>query len=636
MAEATLEFKKAQQQRESQVVDKNGNPNFMTLSDDIGILGKDIIKRTSSKMLDSEVSQRFTNDFGNFVANQQVLSLKKARNQQISYSRASLDKGLGSLMAQGISDDIDNLKSYENSGQQLLNDSLQGGFISHEEYNKMSADFSTAMREGAIQNSIDNEPARAAQILQSSPEQLGISSKSKTELDSALDAKIKSDKIQALKAAKSAQVQSLNDQALLVQDLETKSEAGVLREDELLKQKNKLEPIAFSQLKRKFLSDAKKRTKKNAELSKISNIISKGISADKFKPALIDDHYERMVAAQDGILGKASTLAEKAPIAASYNSKVRSFAKEVNGSILDGNKEQVADAVSAYTYIRDRKLPTLDGNTFNKQAQEIAEYAELLNEKAGLSLEDAATLAKEKVLSTDEIARQNRAKEFRANKDFKLTNIKETAADDLGAENFLGFNKPITDDAAISYKRLVEVAYENTGDEDAARKIASTQMNKTHGVSQINPVEIYMFAPPEQMFPGVSTEAMRTQLSTDITPILPEGITSENVQVVSDDITRGNFINIKREGIEGVTKQELVSYGLQYQRKIEGTETSISVPLVNPETGELVRWFPDTAKISEEERTKAVSEAAAKDVRGRGKSTAEKSVEKLADEPGII
>ena len=46
------------------------------------------------------------------------------------------------------------------------------------------------------------------------------------------------------------QVQVKNKQALLAQDLGNKIQAGALREDELLKQKNKLPAPTFSSLKR--------------------------------------------------------------------------------------------------------------------------------------------------------------------------------------------------------------------------------------------------------------------------------------------------------------------------------------------------------------------------------------------------
>lgn len=616
MSNATMEFTKRQQERTAQITDKDGNPNFMSLPDDIGNIGKEVSEDVLSKIIDPEVRQRFKSNFSSYISNQQILALKQARKQQISYSRESLEKGLKSLMTQGQQDDLDNIASYEGQARELLDDAALGGVISEDEYVKKTAEFNEGTRAGALERLIQTDPVSAQSVMTNTPQALGVTEGTKQLLDEQLDAKIRSDEIQLLKAQGQAEREARNSQAVLAEDLERRMEADSLREDELLRYKGSFDDATFKKLTKKFVRESEKAAKKNAELNTISLAISQGQSADEFKPALLDEHYDRLVEARTDLQEAPVTLAQKAEIAAAYKTKIRSFSKEVNNSLLFGDPNQAAQAVSAYTYIRDRESRALEGNTFTSKAEAIAEYAELLNERAGLGINEAVIAAKDRVLSTTDELRKERSKDFRKMSAFKLDSYKETAADDLGAENFLGFNKEITDDAAQTYKTLVESAYLETGDESAARKIAQSQMNKTHGLTGLNGDDSYMFAPPEKLYPGVDVDLMRRQLETDLVPVLPAGISSSQVKIFSDDITRGNFITATDKTTGETKRIELTSYGVQYEKVIDKSifgDTTVTVPLVNPNTGELVRWFPDVNAIQEGARTEALQEAQRQD-----------------------
>lgn len=611
MNEATLEFMKAQQQRVAQVQDDKGNPTFMSLTDDIGKLGTDVSSRVAKNISDSEVSAIFKRKFQDFTANQQVLSLKTARSQQVGFSRASLDKGLAGTLAQGTSDDLSNLESYVGQGQQQLNAALSTGAISPQEHQQRTQRFTETIRGKSYQNVIDQDSESAKVLLSQDAEALGISEDTKGQLNRTLDAKIKSDEIAAKKAAATLDRDQKNNQALLSQDLELKMETDSLREDELLKAEPALDPSSYKLLKAKFVKETKKHVKLNKAMDNISTLISGGRSTDGVSPKQVDEHYKRVTESQQLAMGQAPTLPQKAQIAAAYQGKVRGFAKEVSQSLLSGTPESAAQAVSAYTYIRDRKSRALDGNIFTNKAEAVAEYAELLNERGGVALEEAVLTAKEAVMNAGEPVQKERAKQFRKIKDFKIDRLEATTADDLDAENFFGVNKAVSRDAQLTYRRFAEEAFIATGDEDAARKIAKAQMDKTHGVSSFNGDDEYMFSPPEQMYPNLPVDVMRNQMREDLVPIMPEGVAPEDAKLFSDAVTRGNFITIKNKETGQTKKVELVSYGVQYKREVaDGVFTT--VPLVDPKTGELVRWFPDEGKVLQTAQDKKDVERAGK------------------------
>jgi len=598
MNDATLEFMKAQQQRVSQVQDDKGNPTFMSLTDDIGQLGKDTADRISKNISDPEVAAAFKAKFQNYTSKQQVLSLKTARTQQVGFARASLDKGLGGLAIQGTSDDLANLESYIGQGHQQLNEALQSGAISPEEHQNRLEDFVLTTRSGAYENVIDQDTTAASALLSQNAESLGITEKARDQLNRTLDAKIRADEIEAKKAAATLQREHKNQQALLIQDAELRMETDSLREDDLLKMEDQLDPLAFGKLKLKFVKHARQSAKTNAKMSQVSDLISSGGSTDGVSPKTVDEHYKRMTESQQLATGKAPGLPQRAQIAASYNGKVRGFAKEVSQSLLSGDPASAAEAVSAYTYIRDRDSKALDGNIFTNKAEAVAEYAELLSERGGMKLEDAVQVAKEAVLTADDPIQKERNKQFRKIKDFKLDRLEETTADDLDAENFFGVNKAVSTDSQMTYRRFVQEAYVATGDEDAARKIAKNKMDKTHAVSAFNGDEQYMFAPPSKLFPNIPEQALRSQMEEQMIPFIPQGLEGKDMMIFSDRTTLGTKVTLRNTETGAIIHKEVPSYGIQYMKEI-APGVMVATPLVDPKTGSLVRWYPEEGEAKQ-------------------------------------
>lgn len=583
MNDATLEFMKQKQQRVNTVLDKNGNPTFTSLTQDVGKIGDTLAEKFTKGIQDIEVADMFRSKFKDFTVRQQVSSLGVARTQQIGFARASLDKGLEALNNQAISDDFSNIETYLGQGAEAINNALTTGVISPAERDRKLNEFMTVTKIGSYQNLISSNPAAAESVLSESSETLGISDSQHAKLIKSLEAKVTSDMIEAKKAQAVQDTLRLTRQAQLAQEVETAIETDSLREDELLRLEDQVDPEAFEKLKSKFVDSSIKHAKVRESQDQISSSIAAGRSVKDFSPAVVDKHYDSMVNDLHAQQGQAPSLQQKAQLVTAYKGKVRAFAKEINTSILSGSAEAAADAVSAYTFVRDRGSDALSGNSFTNDAQAVATMAETLNERGGVALTEAVTMAREAIVAgKDDIVLKQRNKEFNKLSAFKADNVRDSLADDVGAEGFFGGNKPVSDESVNTYVSFVRDMYQRTGDEDAARAAAADMMNRTHGLSTINGEETYMFSPPEKMFPELTATQLRESLMNDVAPLLPEGADVNGVKVVPDIQTRGKFFGDK----------EIVSYAVAVPKDIGGV--MVDMPLVGPD-GSLIRWMPDAS-----------------------------------------
>ena len=598
LSEATLEFQRSKTERESALVDSKGNPLFGTLSSDIGKLGTDIADRVARNITDTEVKNKFKQDFSRYVTNQQISSLNTARKQQIDYTRGSVQSGLDTLLTQGISDSVSNVGYYEIKGQELLDDALTSGAMSFQEYERESAKFSEALRVGSLQTVIESGSVEAAdELLSKSSEALGISKRDKDNLTRTLQGKKNALQRQAEAAEREAQNQLKVTQTLLYNDLDMRIETGELTEDELIREQPNLDPVAYQKLEHRFEQQVIKKQEEAQILNNISDTIANGESTSAYSVEDVNTHYSRVVSAVEENTGERATFQQKAQVAVMYNGKVPQFSEELNGNIMHASPEAAGDAVLAYTYVRDMGDGPISGRSFTQEARDMAEYVEFLHEKAAMPLSEAVSQARDRFRDSTKQVVEERQVEFNKLPEFNSNNLLDTAREDLDLDGFLGFfDSGITDESALTYKQLVRDAYTKTGDLDGAKKIAKSSMNKTHGISTFNGNDVYMANPPEMLFPGVDMTRLRDQFNTEVSTMLPSAISdTSKVSIVSDNLTRGNFATLEDPETGNKVQVEIPSYAVTYPQKVNDVE--LVVPLVNPETGELVRWVPDTSSV---------------------------------------
>lgn len=578
MSGATEAFTAARIERSRQAVDENGNPTFGTLVQDVGAIGNKLMEDATKTIIDPEVAEQFRMQFGNFVANQKVTALREAAAQQVDFSRATLNKGLNSLTNQAISDTYDQVGTYDNMGRSALDDALASGAISAVEHEKMSRGFSNTIRVESIKNTIEQNRGEAVRILSQSPEDLGIEPDQHARLMKITQAAIKSDHIAAQKAR---EVQTLDQQvaqAQVVEMLETRMEAGALREDELLGFQDKIAPQKFASLKKKYVQEAAKQQVQRMEFNKIGSRINNGEDLTDMKPAQIGNFYNFMLGQQADISGKKPTLAEEASLASAIPAPVKPFAEKMEYGALHGETGKAAEILEAYTYVKDRKAQALDSG-FDKKATAILEHSLLLVEKGGMDPAAAMERAREAVATQKDDVVKARKSEFRKFKEFSDKKLTETAAESLGADSFFGGNK-IDPEATRTFKKLTEEGFMMTGDKQAAIEFAKENMSKTYGMSTVGGKEKLVYMPPEKVYPNTSPDLLRRILVEDVKTGIDPTIEDKDISLEADPLT---------------FRRSTPSWVVTQKKQVGGT--LVEVPLVNPKTGELVRWSPEGSQL---------------------------------------
>jgi hypothetical protein len=612
--DATEAFIKAATKRYSTTVDEKGNPTFDRLHTDIEEEGRSIMEQTAKTIADPQVAEMFRQRFSGYVANQKISALKHGLKQQVQFGRDSLDSGLGKLVQQASTDTIEQVASYEQEGISSLNQALAGGIISEEEHAGRTQEFSSVVRQASIQSTIDKDRTQAAEYLSLSAEELGIDEESKGKLDSNLKMAIASDLSEAEKAAEIQEIDDAAEEAALVGSIESRIEAGALREDELVKLEGHVSDKKYKDLKKQYIRVAEKQGKERQELRDLGVRVASGDDISDVKPAAINKYYDHAIKLASDKLGRPLNLEEEARLATSIPSPVSDYAAKLETNVKTGSLDKAEEIIGAYSYINDLNKPTLDSK-FDSEAATIVDHAQQLVERGGLDPKEALSSARELVFNSDERTRQIRIKTFKDEKAFKSNNIQETAASDLDAETFLGTNLISREDSE-TYKELVSFSYQKHGDLESARNFAKNQMKKTHGYTSINGSEQFMFEPPEKHFPDLTSGQIRTIMEKEAQPLLPEGVDASSIVLISDQDTPGRVqVTGTKEGKP--VKRQIPTWTMNYT--LETEEGPIIVPLTDPKTLQPMRWTPaGTDVLSEqiaadqEETAQGVSEAKAK------------------------
>ena len=585
LTSAQEEFIKASFKRSRQTVDKNGNPTFTTLHEDIGKIGSDILNKHLKGIGDPEIANQFSLRFNRYVASQKMSALKKGLRQQVSFAQSSLDKGLATLIQQGSSDNFEQVGEYEAQGLESIDNALSSGIIDSTTHNRMRQEFSIIIREGAIRNSIKNNREEAVNALSLSVEELGLPEEKVKSLKAELDAANRADEIAVKKAEQIQAIDEEASEASLIEDVQAKIKADAIREDEILQLQGKLKPKTYKQIRRDFIRAAKARQKDRNQVQGMLNRISSGDDLFDVKPKDINGLFEYLVAQREDETGQRASLEEEAKLAAIIPREVTNFSRKLEQVLKFGDINRAKDAVAAYTYIQDNEKPTLSSG-FDKDAVYIAERAQRLSIKGGMSFESALQSARDSIINLTEEGKGLKLSEFNSISDFKTSNLRNTALEELGLEPFLSSDATINSDALITYKELVKEGYLIDGDLDSAKAFAKEMINKTHGISEVSGEKQFMFAPPEKLT-GLNTEELRESILQDTKAVFPEGINAETI-----GIDPGAELQFNSRGQP--------SWVLTHEVKLG--DDSIRMPIIDNKTGLPVKWSPDMKAIRTRKR----------------------------------
>jgi uncharacterized protein (TIGR02594 family) len=599
--EASLELSNGVDARYRQTVDEKGNPTFHSLQDDIGNLGKDIQNRISSNITDPEVRRRFEDRFSSSVVNQQILSIKEQRRQQLEFTKNNIDSGIDGIISQASKDDSANLKLYISRAEQIIKAAVDSGVYTQKQANAVIASTRRKIMASQYGNLIDTNPEQAKSILKSkSPEELGIDKKLHRQLTDQANASSRDAASRAAIQQTEASTMEEEQQNMIESELRLSMKQGTAGEKEIIRaeQNGKLRKLQSLRLQLENKKLTKSKLDQAITNEKISIAVKDGKPLNEFTQSQVDKHYSRRIASVSRA-GVAPTIEQKAGIAAQYLAKVKPLQKEIAFSLKFGDTRSAISAAKAYSFLKSEQPVTLDG--LDKQTQAIAAATKSFLDNTTLSEREALNKARQLVLEKDDVVIQERRKEFDRVEDFSAEEIDSTIKSMYDGDGFFG-SKSIDPEDIRKIKTLLQSAYLETGDVEAAKNMVKGQISSIFGPSEFNEKpgifddeEKLMFLPPEKAFPGTPVEALKADLIESVTPFLPEGVDPEDVQIQSDEVTRD--------------PGRPISYGL-YTLDENGNK----VPLLGDDDMQL-RWAPDVigaaaAQLEEVEEAKSPIEEA--------------------------
>lgn len=593
--EAKLSFSKRIDERVSQQYDKDGNPTFDKLTDDVGSLGNSVRDEILKSIQDPQVRDRFVQTFNSDIVNKQISSLSVARGQKQQYVKNSISSGIDSLIQQAGSDNSANTKFYINEIDKLTKQAEMSGALNYDSAQNLRDQARGQIVDAQYTNLINSDPQQALQILSSSTSsELGVSDKLHQNLlekaQAAHESQVSRDLLQKINDDYAISEQQnisesqiklgIQDGSMDTKDIVNARQKGVITED----QYNSLQKYNANKTQDKFF-------KSKTNLG-ISTAVASGKPASDFTSSQVGDHYKQRVAMLTPE-GQSLSLAQKASVAEQYKVPVKPLQHEMEFDLLrnDGNGD-VATTVQVFDQLVKESPETLQG--MDSDAMALAAITSNYMEHTSLSPQDALGRAKAQLTSLDTPEGQQNLKSFRKEDAFN-EDIDSTIQDMY--DGWLG--KTIDPEARASLKELYKDAYIKTGDTKSSIKLVKAQTAALFGQSEFNEEkgffndkETLMFLPPEKMFPGFNAGQLKDNLKMSLDSIqLPEGISQDNVQIQSDSLTR----------LSG----QPISYGLYYRNQY-----GEKMP-VTDENGIAQRWAPDPEKEQQQKRQQQVQDLSA-------------------------
>jgi hypothetical protein len=146
----------------------------------------------------------------------------------------------------------------------------------------------------------------------------------------------------------------------------------------------------------------------------------------------------------------------------------------------------------------------------------------------------------------------------------------------------LGFNITIPDSAINLYRQAAREAYTKSGgNEDAAKTMAMSALEKEYQQSSFNNRKELMLLPPEKVFPSIPTETMRSTFEREVKGILPD-VDASQYKIMADTRTKGYVARVPME--DGTFKEVPVPTYIILD--------DLDLPAIDKETGEILRWRP--------------------------------------------
>lgn len=543
-------------------VDEDGAPLLDRLPKRLGDIGQNVLKDVLSSVDDPEVKEKLARSFNNYLTNQQIGSYSKARQQQIDYTRSSINGTIDTLYNAATNDRIDNAGAHDLVVKDLLDSS--GGAFSEQEKQQIMSDYKEKTRISMVSNMLKQDPQGTLKMLESlTPEDLGVNSNVKDMLENKARAGIRDAETQALKQDKELAAQHKAQQSALEDKLELGITLGHVQEKDLFDYKDKLADSQFNSLIKKVRTANKKSIERADLYNNISNDIIEGeFLTGKYTNKQINDHYQasiqQIVQANEG---KKPNLQAKAGIVKHYKSEVTAFTTELENALKHGTGKAAEDAVRAIQYLSETGSDFTALGMDSKSKAVYSMVKSLMNNtnvsdgSSGISINQIVELAQSRVLDTPSEMLKERQADISKEQAFKSSNIEKTVKGVLEKIDIEDYDK-LQDGIIPQVEFLIKEGYIATGNVQAAQEYASTFIKGIYGTSEMSGTPTAMILPPEQVLQATAPEIqefLANSIDLDNTT---------NVPLNEDGSINSGAIHMENAGIDSRDANGQVQYFL--------------------------------------------------------------------------
>jgi hypothetical protein len=585
MAQARDEFGGAVTQRLNTPISPEGTPTFGTLVNDIGETGKQIQEERSESIENPNVKRQFGLQFKAEVQGEQIKAKGVSRQQQMQFMTQSFDAEHSSLVKSAAADPITPAGPIIDGYGEKLAAATRLGLFTDEEASTKLESFRSDIARTKFNALAELDPFAAQALLQSDPESTQLNEEELQQAGTLVSAKLNDVRSNELTAQRDQASAQEAQKRIVTQDLVAKIESGEAGQADLFRSKALVSADDFKDIKRKFNAGKQIKLKKDRDHQAVLERVSNGDDLSGFTPKQIENSYSRVLDHVRGQMqipeGESVSLSVKASIARVFKGRIKPLEAEMEHALVEGDIKLAVESLNAYRIV-SKENPEFTSFLHQNadKAGEVAVFALQLVDKTDVPEQAAIMRARDAIVNADDIERSSRGSKFSKIKEFRPSNISETAREELGGDPFFGFNRRLAPGVTDQFHDLARESYILSGNKDAAIASAQNQMKRFYGETEFNGGRVIMFAPPEKMFPGVPAEKLKGFLDADLKTVFPD-IDSSKVEIVGDDMSR--------------IKKGSVSYGIQIR-----DANGIAVPLIDPNTGQLVRWELDKNQVVRE------------------------------------
>lgn len=537
MASATERLSAGVQERISQRTDKDGNPTFHTLPQDIKNISSQVLDSELQGISDPDVKERLKMQFADMAISQQMMAQKEARSQQVDFSRAAVSESLVSLQRQAQFADPALMDQYLAEGHSILAEAVRTGAMTHGELQSQFQVFSDNVQYHQALTQIKQDPKGTLEAINEGAT-FGLD-KAKVEQLKEAGQGILNDQMRAqAQALKAQEIATKQQQKLATTELEINIEQGSGSEGDIIEaaQQGKISAQDSADLRLKLAKHTEKTIKETAASDEVRNAVMAGKPLTNMTPAAINSVFASDVAA---IGDNPSLLDITQKVASTYKGEVSNYTNRLSSSLMFGSDQEAVDAVSSISYmsqVNPAGLGKLD-------AKDLAVYGKASTFiDAGIEPSAAIKKARESVSLVDEKTRSISDQNFSKEDLSKPKNIKDFVSDSFNG--FFG-SSDVNDDVVAKANTLLREAYRQTnGDIKASKKIVETQLKNFAGVTSFNGGDVVMTRPPEQVYAGVPEEVLHKDLNSSIAAIVGGEVAADRVKLTHVDGTQGYLISI--------------------------------------------------------------------------------------------